>query len=52
MAEKSSVSSSEISKLICEIQDDMSKTVKSMGHVNEEVQSGLVIANETRAKLY
>ncbi|MGH0434183.1 HAMP domain-containing methyl-accepting chemotaxis protein [Bacillus basilensis] len=48
LAEKSSVSSSEISKLICEIQDDMSKTVKSMGHVNEEVQSGLVIANETK----
>ncbi|WP_270606308.1 HAMP domain-containing methyl-accepting chemotaxis protein [Bacillus mobilis] len=48
LAEKSSVSSSEISKLICEIQDDMSKTVKSMSHVNEEVQSGLVIANETK----
>ncbi|MGM1461983.1 MULTISPECIES: methyl-accepting chemotaxis protein [Bacillus cereus group] len=48
LAEKSSVSSSEISKLISEIQDDMSKTVKSMGHVNEEVQSGLVIANETK----
>ncbi|MEH7534660.1 methyl-accepting chemotaxis protein [Bacillus toyonensis] len=48
LAEQSSVSSSEISKLICEIQDDMSKTVKSMGHVNEEVQSGLVIANETK----
>ena len=26
----------------------MSKTVKSMNHVNEEVQSGLVIANETK----
>ncbi|PEE01316.1 chemotaxis protein [Bacillus toyonensis] len=48
LAEQSSVSSSEISKLICEIQDDMSKTVKSMGHVNKEVQSGLVIANETK----
>ena len=48
MAEQSSVSSSEISKLISEIQDDMSKTVKSMNHVNEEVQSGLVIANETK----
>ena len=51
LAEKSSVSSSEISKLISEIQDDMSKTVKSMGHVNEEVQSGLVIANETNKTL-
>ncbi|MFJ8413746.1 HAMP domain-containing methyl-accepting chemotaxis protein [Bacillus paramycoides] len=48
LAEQSSVSSSEISKLICEIQDDMSKTVKSMNNVNEEVQSGLVIANETK----
>ncbi|MFL0401348.1 methyl-accepting chemotaxis protein [Bacillus nitratireducens] len=48
LAEQSSVSSSEISKLICEIQDDMSKTVKSMNDVNEEVQSGLVIANETK----
>ena len=48
LAEQSSVSSSEISKLICEIQDDMGKTVKSMNHVNEEVQSGLVIANETK----
>ena len=26
----------------------MGKTVKSMNHVNEEVQSGLVIANETK----
>ncbi|MDM5193267.1 methyl-accepting chemotaxis protein [Bacillus hominis] len=48
LAEQSSVSSSEISKLISEIQDDMSKTVKSMNNVNEEVQSGLVIANETK----
>ncbi|MGG3446186.1 methyl-accepting chemotaxis protein [Bacillus nitratireducens] len=48
LAEQSSVSSSEISKLICEIQDDMSKTVKPMNNVNEEVQSGLVIANETK----
>ncbi|WP_377865985.1 methyl-accepting chemotaxis protein [Bacillus sp. R86525] len=48
LAEQSSVSSSEISKLICEIQDDMSRTVKSMNNVNEEVQSGLVIANETK----
>ena len=42
LAEQSSVSSSEISKLICEIQDDMGKTVKSMNHVNEEVQSDLL----------
>ncbi|SMD39323.1 methyl-accepting chemotaxis protein [Bacillus sp. JKS001846] len=48
LAEQSSISSSEISKLIGEIQDDMGKTVKSMNHVNEEVQSGLVIANETK----
>lgn len=48
LAEQSSESSSEISKLICEIQDDMGNTVKSMGHVNKEVQSGLVIANETK----
>lgn len=48
LAEQSSVSSSEISKLISEIQNDMSKTVKSMNNVNEEVQSGLVIANETK----
>ncbi|PED80488.1 chemotaxis protein, partial [Bacillus pseudomycoides] len=48
LAEQSSVSSSEIGKLIGEIQEDMGKTVKSMSNVNEEVQSGLVIANETK----
>ncbi|MEH6892642.1 methyl-accepting chemotaxis protein, partial [Bacillus sp. JJ864] len=48
LAEQSSASSSEIGKLITEIQEDMSKTVSSMNHVNTEVQSGLVIANETK----
>ena len=48
LAEQSSGSSNEIGKLIGEIQEDMGKTVKSMSNVNEEVQSGLVIANETK----
>ncbi|MDH2887127.1 methyl-accepting chemotaxis protein [Bacillus cytotoxicus] len=48
LAEQSSMSSNEIGKLVSEIQEDMSKTVKSMNHVNEEVQLGLVIANETK----
>ncbi|PEA52555.1 chemotaxis protein [Bacillus pseudomycoides] len=48
LAEQSSSSSNEIGKLITEIQEDMSKTVSSMNHVNTEVQSGLVIANETK----
>ncbi|MCM3737980.1 methyl-accepting chemotaxis protein [Bacillus cytotoxicus] len=48
LAEQSSTSSNEIGKLITEIQEDMSKTVSSMNHVNTEVQSGLVIANETK----
>ena len=48
LAEQSSESSNEIGKLISEIQEDMKKTVSSMGHVNTEVQSGLVIANETK----
>ncbi|EMA6343147.1 methyl-accepting chemotaxis protein [Bacillus cytotoxicus] len=48
LAEQSSISSNEIGKLVSEIQEDMSKTVKSMNHVNEEVQLGLVVANETK----
>ncbi|NWK68955.1 methyl-accepting chemotaxis protein [Bacillus paramycoides] len=48
LAEQSRVSSSEIGKLIDEIQTDMNKTVKSMGNVNEEVQSGIIIANDTK----
>ncbi|MFJ8529026.1 methyl-accepting chemotaxis protein [Bacillus sp. NPDC094106] len=48
LAEQSSGSSNKIGKLIGEIQEDMGKTVKSMSNVNEEVQSGLVIANETK----
>ncbi|HDX9589110.1 TPA: methyl-accepting chemotaxis protein [Bacillus pseudomycoides] len=48
LAEQSSTSSNEIGKLITEIQEDMSKTVNSMNLVNTEVQSGLVIANETK----
>ncbi|KFM95581.1 HAMP domain-containing protein [Bacillus clarus] len=48
LAEQSSVSSSEIGKLIDEIQADMNKTVKFMGNVNEEVQSGIIIANDTK----
>lgn len=48
LAEQSSVSSNEIGKLIAEIQQEMSETVSSMNKVNIEVQSGLVIANETK----
>uniref|UniRef100_UPI003EBF4B7B methyl-accepting chemotaxis protein n=1 Tax=Bacillus cytotoxicus TaxID=580165 RepID=UPI003EBF4B7B len=48
LAEQSSASSNEIGKLITEIQEDMSKTVSSMNHVNTEVQSGLIVANETK----
>ncbi|MBE5106106.1 methyl-accepting chemotaxis protein [Bacillus thuringiensis] len=48
LAEQSTVSSSEIGKLIDEIQTDMNKTVKAMGTVNEEVQSGIIIANDTK----
>ncbi|MGE7883608.1 methyl-accepting chemotaxis protein [Bacillus sp. NPDC094077] len=48
LAEQSRVSSSEIGKLIDEIQTDMNKTVKAMGNVNEEVQSGIIIANDTK----
>ncbi|MGG2092499.1 methyl-accepting chemotaxis protein [Bacillus sp. S13(2024)] len=48
LAEQSSTSSNEIGKLITEIQEDMSKTVSSMNHVNTEVQSGILIANETK----
>ncbi|MFJ8415593.1 methyl-accepting chemotaxis protein [Bacillus paramycoides] len=48
LAEQSTVSASEIGKLIDEIQTDMNKTVKSMGNVNEEVQSGIIIANDTK----
>ena len=48
LAEQSSGSSNKIGKLIGEIQEDMGKTVNAMSNVNEEVQSGLVIANETK----
>ncbi|MGE7883610.1 methyl-accepting chemotaxis protein [Bacillus sp. NPDC094077] len=48
LAEQSTVSASEIGKLINEIQVDMNKTVKAMGNVNEEVQSGIIIANDTK----
>ncbi|MEI4827856.1 methyl-accepting chemotaxis protein, partial [Bacillus sp. FJAT-53711] len=48
LAEQSSTSSNEIGKLITEIQEDMRKTVSSMNHVNTEVQSGIIIANETK----
>ncbi|MFD3447539.1 methyl-accepting chemotaxis protein [Microbacteriaceae bacterium 4G12] len=48
LAEQSSTSSNEIGKLIVEIKADMNKAVTSMNHVNTEVQSGLMIANETK----
>ncbi|PFM64651.1 chemotaxis protein [Bacillus cereus] len=48
LAEQSTVSANEIGKLIDEIQVDMNKTVKAMGNVNEEVKSGIIIANDTK----
>ncbi|KOS26703.1 chemotaxis protein [Bacillus anthracis] len=48
LAEQSGESSREIGNLINEIQADVHETVKSMDHVGVEVQSGLVVANETK----
>ncbi|CAM4174153.1 chemotaxis protein [Bacillus manliponensis] len=48
LAEQSRESSTEIGKLIAEIQEDVYETVSSMKQVNTEVQSGLTIANETK----
>ena len=51
LAEQSGQSSTEIGKLVKEIQFDIKETVSSMNQVGVEVQSGLVVANETKQKL-
>lgn len=48
LAEQSGQSSTEIGKLVLEIQSDIKQTVNSMSQVGKEVQSGLVVANETK----
>ncbi|EJS64063.1 methyl-accepting chemotaxis protein [Bacillus sp. FSL M7-0884] len=48
LAEQSGQSSTEIGKLVKEIQFDIKETVSSMKQVGTEVQSGLVVANETK----
>ncbi|MBL3888873.1 methyl-accepting chemotaxis protein [Bacillus cereus] len=48
LAEQSGQSSTEIGKLVKEIQFDIKETVSSMNQVGVEVQSGLVVANETK----
>ncbi|UNP82206.1 methyl-accepting chemotaxis protein [Bacillus mycoides] len=48
LAEQSGQSSTEIDKLVKEIQFDIKETVSSMNQVGTEVQSGLVVANETK----
>ncbi|ARZ60841.1 methyl-accepting chemotaxis protein [Bacillus anthracis] len=48
LAEQSGQSSTEIGKLVKEIQFDIKETVSSMKLVGTEVQSGLVVANETK----
>ncbi|PHB35398.1 chemotaxis protein [Bacillus toyonensis] len=48
LAEQSGQSSTEIGKLVKEIQFDIKETVSSMNQVGTEVQSGLVVANETK----
>ncbi|MGA5681159.1 MULTISPECIES: methyl-accepting chemotaxis protein [Bacillus cereus group] len=48
LAEQSGQSSTEIGKLVKEIQFDIKETVSSMNQVGAEVQSGLVVANETK----
>lgn len=48
LAEQSGQSSTEIGKLVKEIQFDIKETVSSMNQVGTEVQSGLVVANEAK----
>ncbi|MGI2708710.1 methyl-accepting chemotaxis protein [Bacillus cytotoxicus] len=48
LAEQSGKSSTEIGKLVVEIQSDIKQTVGSMNQVGAEVESGIVVANETK----
>ncbi|WCN38556.1 methyl-accepting chemotaxis protein [Aneurinibacillus uraniidurans] len=52
LADQSSQSSSQITKLIEEIHKDMENSIQTMGKVKEEVVSGLEIANETEKRFH
>ncbi|WNC14111.1 methyl-accepting chemotaxis protein [Brevibacillus brevis] len=50
LADQSSQSSQQISVLIGEIQQDMQQTISTMEKVKAEVDSGIVVANETERR--
>ncbi|GAA4724370.1 methyl-accepting chemotaxis protein [Brevibacillus fulvus] len=50
LADQSNQSTMQIAKLIEEIHGDMTKTIRTMGKVKEEVESGMDIATEAKQK--